>query len=80
MPSEKDTPAGRLAVAILVAQDLAVVPLLLITSALGTAMTSRPWSTVGVKMVIWRWRCWPAFIACAQQDQKLPLSRRRNIC
>jgi monovalent cation:H+ antiporter-2, CPA2 family len=32
---EKDSAAGRLALAILVAQDLAVVPLLLITNALG---------------------------------------------
>lgn len=36
---EKDTPSGRLALAILVAQDLAVVPLLLITNQLGAAMT-----------------------------------------
>jgi CPA2 family monovalent cation:H+ antiporter-2 len=36
---EKDTPAGRLALAILVAQDLAVVPLLLITNGLGAAPT-----------------------------------------
>jgi len=34
---EKNTAAGRLAVAILVAQDLAVVPLLLITNGLGAA-------------------------------------------
>jgi len=34
---EKSSPAGRVAVAILVAQDLAVVPLLLITNGLGTA-------------------------------------------
>src|ERR1700722_4128907 len=34
---EKHTAAGRLAVAILVAQDLAVVPLLLITNGLGAA-------------------------------------------
>src|SRR6201995_2056747 len=49
---EKDTAAGRLAVAILVAQDLAVVPLLLITSNLGKAMTSATLVTVGVKMGI----------------------------
>lgn len=36
---EKDTAAGRLALAILVAQDLAVVPLLLITNDLGGPMT-----------------------------------------
>jgi CPA2 family monovalent cation:H+ antiporter-2 len=34
--NEKNSPAGRLAVAILVAQDLAVVPLLLITNGLGS--------------------------------------------
>ncbi|HUO03286.1 MAG TPA: cation:proton antiporter, partial [Rhizomicrobium sp.] len=39
---EKDTAAGRLALAILVAQDLAVVPLLLITNGLGAALT--PWT------------------------------------
>ena len=33
---EKNSPAGRLAIAILVAQDLAVIPLLLITDGLGT--------------------------------------------
>ena len=49
---EKETPAGRLAVAILVAQDLAVVPLLLITSNLGKAMTSQTLVTVGIKMGI----------------------------
>jgi CPA2 family monovalent cation:H+ antiporter-2 len=43
---EKDTPAGRLAVAILVAQDLAVVPLLLITNTLGSALT--PGALIGV--------------------------------
>jgi CPA2 family monovalent cation:H+ antiporter-2 len=36
---EKETAAGRLALAILVAQDLAVVPLLLITNALGAPPT-----------------------------------------
>jgi CPA2 family monovalent cation:H+ antiporter-2 len=36
---ETDTEAGRLAVAILVAQDLAVVPLLLITNMLGDSLT-----------------------------------------
>jgi CPA2 family monovalent cation:H+ antiporter-2 len=36
---ETDTDAGRLAVAILVAQDLAVVPLLLITNMLGDTLT-----------------------------------------
>jgi CPA2 family monovalent cation:H+ antiporter-2 len=36
---ETDTEAGRLAVAILVAQDLAVVPLLLITNMLGETLT-----------------------------------------
>ena len=46
---EKDTPAGRRALAILVAQDLAVVPLLLITNALGTPMT-----LVALWSVAWR--------------------------
>ena len=36
---EKDSPAGRLALAVLVAQDLAVVPLLLITNALGSSFS-----------------------------------------
>jgi monovalent cation:H+ antiporter-2, CPA2 family len=49
---EKETQAGRLAVAILVAQDLAVVPLLLITSNLGKTMTAQTLVTVGVKMGI----------------------------
>jgi CPA2 family monovalent cation:H+ antiporter-2 len=49
---EKDTPAGRLALAILVAQDLAVVPLLLITSALGTRLTGHALLLVGGKMVL----------------------------
>ena len=38
--NEKDSAAGRLALAILVAQDLAVVPLLLLTNGLGTPLTS----------------------------------------
>jgi CPA2 family monovalent cation:H+ antiporter-2 len=46
---EKDTPAGRTALAILVAQDLAVVPLLLMTNALGTPMT-----LVALWSVAWR--------------------------
>src|ERR1700744_721120 len=49
---EKDTAAGRLSLAILVAQDLAVVPLLLVTSNLGKAMTAATLVTVGVKMGI----------------------------
>ncbi|HWC63688.1 MAG TPA: cation:proton antiporter [Rhizomicrobium sp.] len=36
---ERNSPAGRIAVAILVAQDLAVVPLLLITNGLGESTT-----------------------------------------
>jgi len=38
--NEKDSAAGRLALAILVAQDLAVVPLLLLTNGLGTPLSS----------------------------------------
>jgi CPA2 family monovalent cation:H+ antiporter-2 len=49
---EKDTPAGRLAVAILVAQDLAVVPLLLITNTLGGAITPIALMGVGAKLAL----------------------------
>ena len=50
---EKDSPAGRTALAILVAQDLAVVPLLLITNALGTPLTLAA-----------LWACWRAVSPC----------------
>ncbi len=49
---EKDTPAGRLSVAILVAQDLAVVPLLLITNALNAPLTVRALAGVGGRLVL----------------------------
>ncbi len=49
---EKDTPAGRLAVAILVAQDLAVVPLLLITNTLGGELTQKAMIGVGTKLAL----------------------------
>jgi CPA2 family monovalent cation:H+ antiporter-2 len=49
---EKDTPSGRLAVAILVAQDLAVVPLLLLTSALGTPMTMTAMLGIGLRLAL----------------------------
>jgi CPA2 family monovalent cation:H+ antiporter-2 len=49
---EKDTPAGRLAVAILVAQDLAVVPLLLITNTLGHDLTGRAIAGVGGRLAL----------------------------
>ncbi len=45
---EKNSPAGRMATAILVAQDLAVVPLLLITNGLGAATHE---SIIGI---LWR--------------------------
>jgi CPA2 family monovalent cation:H+ antiporter-2 len=45
---EKNSPAGRLAIAILVAQDLAVVPLLLITNGLGAQ------SGESVFGIVWR--------------------------
>jgi CPA2 family monovalent cation:H+ antiporter-2 len=48
---EKDSAAGRLAVAILVAQDLAVVPLMLITNTLGTPLTHAALLGVGLKML-----------------------------
>ncbi|HEX2761287.1 MAG TPA: cation:proton antiporter, partial [Rhizomicrobium sp.] len=47
---ERDTHAGHMAVAILVAQDLAVVPLLLITTALGTPLTTTALLAVGGKL------------------------------
>ncbi len=49
---EKDTPAGRLAVAILVAQDLAVVPLLLITNTLGGELTPKSMMGAGTKLAL----------------------------
>jgi CPA2 family monovalent cation:H+ antiporter-2 len=49
---EKETPAGRLALAILVAQDLAVVPLLLITSNLGKGFSTHTIANVGGKMAV----------------------------
>jgi CPA2 family monovalent cation:H+ antiporter-2 len=45
----KETAAGRTALAILVAQDLAVVPLLLVTNALGT-----PMNLMALWSVVWR--------------------------
>jgi len=49
---EKDSPAGRTALAILVAQDLAVVPLLLITNALGTPLTLAALWSVGWRVML----------------------------
>jgi monovalent cation:H+ antiporter-2, CPA2 family len=49
---EKETRAGRLAVAVLVAQDLAVVPLLLITKTLGSALTVKALLGVGAKLAL----------------------------
>ncbi len=49
---EKDTSAGRTALAILVAQDLAVVPMLLITDALGTPMTLMALWSVGWRVML----------------------------
>src|SRR5471032_2059101 len=49
---EKDTPAGRLAVAILVAQDLAVIPLLLITTTLGGELNASALIGVGTKLAL----------------------------
>jgi len=49
---EKDTPAGRLSLAILVAQDLAVVPLLLITNTLGGALTAKALMGVGTRLAL----------------------------
>ena len=49
---EKETSAGRLALAILVAQDLAVVPLLLITNTLGSALTTKALIEIGTKLAL----------------------------
>ncbi|MEY4707916.1 MAG: hypothetical protein RJB58_1639 [Pseudomonadota bacterium] len=48
----KDTEGGRLALAILVAQDLAVVPLLLITESLGATITARSMLLVAGKLLL----------------------------
>ncbi|HJT42540.1 MAG TPA: cation:proton antiporter [Rhizomicrobium sp.] len=49
---EKDTMAGRLSVAVLVAQDLAVVPLMLITDTLGGALTAKTLMGAGTKLAL----------------------------
>ena len=49
---EKDSTAGRLALAILVAQDLAVVPLLLITGALGAPFSPQGMVLIAGKLVL----------------------------
>jgi CPA2 family monovalent cation:H+ antiporter-2 len=49
---EKDTTAGRLALAILVAQDLAVVPLLLITNGLGAPPTRLGIIEIALKLAL----------------------------
>jgi len=49
---EKETPAGRIALAILVAQDLAVVPLLLITNTLGAELTPKALMGVATKLAL----------------------------
>jgi monovalent cation:H+ antiporter-2, CPA2 family len=49
---EKDTAAGRLALAILVAQDLAAVPLLLITNGLGAAPTRLGIVEIALKLAL----------------------------
>ena len=50
--NQKDTEGGRLALAILVAQDLAVVPLLLITESLGSAITAKSMLLVAGKLLL----------------------------
>ena len=49
---EKGSPAGQLAVAILVAQDLAVVPLLLLTNAMGHPASGAALAGVGIRLVV----------------------------
>ena len=50
--NQKDSEGGRLALAIPVAQDLAVVPLLLITESLGGAITARAMLLVAGKLLL----------------------------
>ncbi len=50
--NQKDTDGGRLALAILVAQDLAVVPLLLITESLGSTITAKSMLLVAGKLLL----------------------------
>lgn len=50
--NHKDSEGGRLALAILVAQDLAVVPLLLITESLGAAITAKSMLLVAGKLLL----------------------------
>ena len=50
--NQKDSEGGRLALAILVAQDLAVVPLLLITESLGGAITAKAMLLVAGKLLL----------------------------
>ncbi len=50
--NHKETEGGRLALAILVAQDLAVVPLLLITESLGAAITAKSMLLVAGKLLL----------------------------
>jgi monovalent cation:H+ antiporter-2, CPA2 family len=49
---EKSSPAGKLALAILVAQDLAVIPLLLITNALGGSSSTHAILLVALKLAL----------------------------
>jgi CPA2 family monovalent cation:H+ antiporter-2 len=49
---EKESAAGRLAVAILVAQDLAVVPMLLITNAMGAAPSGSGLVLIALRLVL----------------------------
>jgi len=49
---QKDSVAGRAAVSILLAQDLAVVPLLLVTNALGAPMTGTALWSVGWRLAL----------------------------
>jgi monovalent cation:H+ antiporter-2, CPA2 family len=49
---EKQSAAGKLTLAVLIAQDLAVVPLLLITNALGTGAAAETGIEIGIKLVL----------------------------
>ena len=79
MPTKRTACRAALALAILVAQDLAVVPLLLITNALGAPLTPQGMVLDRVASWCWRWRCWAAS-SPPGQGQELPLSLVANIC
>ena len=70
---EKDSNAGRLALAILVAQDLAVVPLLLLTNALGAPASPLGYTLIAAKLAL-ALGLLAGFIAILNRVKSFPLS------